>query len=540
MATPAAVERTPRAATRDISPLPRAGGIAGICAAVFLIALALRVGYAYTRPIPVTADAAYYLHVARNLEVGRGFVADYVWHYLAGVPDGLPVPSNSYWMPGTSVSIVSAFRIAGQTSLRVAQSPSLLLGAVLCAIAASIAGRVTKRREAALLAGAAAAVNYYLIELSLIPDHFMLYAVLVNLSLLALWAAWRGAPSTALVAGALAALAYLTRTDGGLLVIVALFLALFFRRRARRSHSLRLIVAFGIAFAIIATPWWTRQTLVFGSPSGASPSRTAFLTDYADLFRVDQSGLTAVGLLQQGPVVAGGIRAYSLYRSLRVLAKSLLVLAPLFLAGLWLSRTRQDAAPWLIYCALALLVPAALVPYHVLKGTSWHILPALLPGLLALAVAAALRVVDLARPRRIAWLAWAFVATALLSPSYFFLRPPSDASGEHKPLYPAIAEEAVDALGPRPVLALTDSSWGLHHVAHISCAQFPSDGPEAALLVAEAIGATYVITRSDETHTRPAIAYMQDINAHPRFRPLTRYQDGQGALLVYRILPPPD
>jgi hypothetical protein len=216
----------------------------------------------------------------------------------------------------------------------------------------------------------------------------------------------------------------------------------------------------------------------------------------------------------------------------------LLVLAPLALAGLWLPKTRQEATPWLIYCPLVLLVPAAIVPYHVLKGTSWHILPALLPGLLALAVAAALRVVDLARSRRIAWLAWAFVATALLSPSYFFLKPPSDASGEHKPLYPAIVEEAIDALGSRPVLALTDNSWGLHHVAHVSCAQFPSDGLEAALLVAEAIGATYVITRSDETHTRPALAYMHGVSTHPRFQPLTRYRDKESSLLVYRILPP--
>lgn len=539
MTTSATVERPAPAASRGRWRLSHSGGLLAICAAVFLVALGLRIGYAYTRPIPVTADAAYYVHVASNLALGRGFVADYVWHYLAGIPNGLPAPSNAYWMPGTSIAIAGALRIAGQASLRAAQWPSLLFGALLCAISAWTAARITQRREAALLAGGAAACNYYLVELSLVADHFMLYAVLVNLSLLALWSTWRGAPSVAFAAGALAALAYLTRADGALLVVTALFLVLFFRRRTGRSHALRLLAAFTIAFAVIAAPWWIRQTLVFGSPSGAAPARLVFLTSYEDLFRVDQSSLTAENLMRQGPVVAGGIRAYALYRSLRLLTKSLLVLAPLALAGLWLRKTRHEATPWLCYCALAIVVPATFVPFHVLKGTSWHILPALMPTLLVLSVAAALRVVDLARSRRLAWSAWLLVAAALLSPSYYWLNPNPDSRGEQQVLYPAVAQEAVAALGPKPVIALTDHAWGLHHVAHIPCAQFPSDGPEAALQVAEAIGAHYVVTRSDDTYTRPALGYMQGMVNHPRFQPLRRYQDGQRALLVYRILPPP-
>ena len=46
------------------------------CAVIFLIALAIRLAYAHARPIPVSADAAYYLHVAENLDQGRGVVSD--------------------------------------------------------------------------------------------------------------------------------------------------------------------------------------------------------------------------------------------------------------------------------------------------------------------------------------------------------------------------------------------------------------------------------------------------------------------------------
>ncbi|HUU55595.1 MAG TPA: glycosyltransferase family 39 protein, partial [Armatimonadota bacterium] len=326
------------------------------CAVIFLIAFAIRLAYAYARPIPVSADAAYYLMVAENLHHGRGFVADYVWHYLAGIPDGLPVPSNSYWMPGTSLVTAGAFAIARDTSLRVAQYPSLIFGALLCAIAAWIAGALTRRREAALLAGAAAAVSYYLVQLSLFPDHFMLNAVLVNLSLLALWAAWRERASLALLAGALAALAYLTRTDGAILAFVALCLAIASRRRVRKSRPIEIVVYFLIAFSLVSLPWWTRQTLVFGHPSGAGALRTAFLTNYDDLFRVDHSHLTLHDYLQTSQVVATGMKAYAFYRSLRILARALMLFSALAVAALWLRDLRREAVPWLAYLPLALII----------------------------------------------------------------------------------------------------------------------------------------------------------------------------------------
>ena len=508
------------------------------CAVIFLIAFAIRLAYAYARPIPVSADAAYYLMVAENLHHGRGFVADYVWHYLAGIPDGLPVPSNSYWMPGTSLVTAGAFAIARDTSLRVAQYPSLIFGALLCAIAAWIAGALTRRREAALLAGAAAAVSYYLVQLSLFPDHFMLNAVLVNLSLLALWAAWRERASLALLAGSLAALAYLTRTDGAILAFVALCLAIASRRRVRKSRPIEIVVYFLIAFSLVSLPWWTRQTLVFGHPSGAGALRTAFLTNYDDLFRVDHSHLTLHDYLQTSQVVATGMKAYAFYRSLRILARALMLFSALAVAALWLRDLRREAVPWLAYLPLALILSCFLVPYPTLKGTGWHLLPALMPGLLALGSGAAVALYDLARLRAHVALGWVVIAAVLVSPCYWWAFPPPEAERAAQPLYPLVAAKAVDALGPDPGPVLTDSAWGLYHIARIPCAQFPTDGAHAALAVADAIGAHYVITRADATNTAPALPAMKEISDHRRFEPLARHSDGTASILVYRILRP--
>jgi len=506
-----------------------------IVGAVFALALLINVLYAYTRPVPVSADAAYYVMVAENLYHGRGFVADYVWNYLAGLPRSLPVPSNEYWMPGTSVVTAVVFAAARGASLRAAQWPSLLLGALLCAITAWVAGALSRRRDVAWLAGAAAALNFYLVGLALYPDHFMLNAVLVNLSLLALWRAWTDRGRLAAPAGALAGLAFLTRTDGGLLVICALLLAIGLWRRGERRHALRLTALFLAAFALVAAPWWIRQTLVFGSPSGASPLRTAFLTDYNDLFRLDQSRLNPQDYLATSQVVALGVKGYVLYRSLRVLAKAVMLFGLLFIAALFLRDLRRPAVPWLAYLALGLLIPPLLVPYPAGKGGSWHLMPALMPIILALGASAAFRLFDTLKHRLRSSLAGALViALSLGSLLYWWARSPEDAARAADPLYPPVAAEAVRALGPSPRPALTDNAWGLYHVTHLPCAQFPTDGAVAALQVADAIGAGYLITRADATNQIPT---MSEIINHPRFQPLARYPAGETSLLVYRIVP---
>ncbi|NIQ99906.1 MAG: hypothetical protein GTN78_06845, partial [Gemmatimonadales bacterium] len=91
------------------------------------------------------------------------------------------------------------------------------------------------------------------------------------------------------------------------------------------------------------------------------------------------------------------------------------------------------------------------------------------------------------------------------------------------------------ALGPAAGPVLTDNAWGLYHVARLPCAQFPTDGAEAALKIADAIGASHLITSADATDQFPS---MGEIVGHPRFQPLARYSAGETSLLVYRLLPP--
>jgi hypothetical protein len=181
------------------------------------------------------------------------------------------------------------------------------------------------------------------------------------------------------------------------------------------------------------------------------------------------------------------------------------------------------------------LVPPLLVPYPAGKGGFWHLLPALMPPVIAFGAAAALRAVESSRghPARMT----AAVLAAVVgfgSLCYWWIVPPPDTGREDKPLYPAVAAAAVRALGPDPAPALTDHAWGLYYVARMPCAQFPSDGAAAALKVADAIGARYLIARADAPNSIPA---MKEVIGHPRFRPLARYPADDTSLLVYRIVP---
>ena len=72
--------------------------------ALFLLALAVRLGFLALFPDPAYPDSSYYTDVARALVAGHGFNVDFIWIFaevggrLPADPH-LPIPSNAHWMP---------------------------------------------------------------------------------------------------------------------------------------------------------------------------------------------------------------------------------------------------------------------------------------------------------------------------------------------------------------------------------------------------------------------------------------------------------
>ena len=105
----------------------------GICSALFVAALGLRLVLALQLPFPQLDDPAGYLQLARSLAGGRGLVSDVLWSYWVSFPS-VTHPSNEFWMPLASVLMAGSIRLWGDT-LFAAQLPGILAGSLLAPLA---------------------------------------------------------------------------------------------------------------------------------------------------------------------------------------------------------------------------------------------------------------------------------------------------------------------------------------------------------------------------------------------------------------------
>ena len=85
-------------------------------AALYAIAVSVRLVAVAQIGFPLTEGSAYYVAVARNLVEGRGLVIDALWSY-ATPPLTLPHPAFELWQPLTSLIAAVPMAIFG-TDLR--------------------------------------------------------------------------------------------------------------------------------------------------------------------------------------------------------------------------------------------------------------------------------------------------------------------------------------------------------------------------------------------------------------------------------------
>ena len=541
----------------------------------FIAALIARVAYLAIKAPLLTADGSYYYAVARNIAAGRGLTVDYVWHYLAGIPARLPAPSNDYWMPLSSIIQAGALKISGGFALATAAMPSIITGAALAAFVFWLTRELFGSARAGLLAAAMWVLSAHLVALSASTDCFMIAALFTSLGLYAVHRARSGQGTWTLAAGALAALAYLTRGDGAFVAATFVLLWIAANRRGvvlatRRSVSRgqtapvewRPLALFAAAFVVIAAPWWLRNWMVFATPLGAPLGKTAFLATYNDIFRLDSSSLNLASYLALNQVVQGLVKAYVLWREVRLLAVICGLALPFAIWAVAKHRQRSLLSPWLVYVALAVGVTAFIFPYPALKGTFWHLAPGVCVFIFA---AGASGITDAAQwlwsrgsrptaapgpgadvdsdPRgrsrraraatllhRGGALSLPALAVAPLLAWYAFT--PSQNGVNASPYRRAAGE--IRALREPVRVALADDVWSLHRFSELRCAQVPTDGAAAALRVADALGANYLFVQQ---RTLSSIKGVAAIRRCRRFEPRARWGRGPDAIYAYHIMP---
>jgi hypothetical protein len=404
---------------------------------LYVLALVVRGLLIVQFPDPAYPDSAYYVDAARALHDGHGLNVDFIWIFAevgGSIPANpvLPVPAFAHWMPLASLVQVPFLFVFGDVAWA-GDVPFALIGALAAPLTWAIARDLGTRRLVAIGAGILTALPLLSLPFMAQPDNFSLYQPLVTGSLWMAARGLRGSGRSFVLAGLLAGLATLARTDG-LLVLVALGLVVVWdHTRARRARPLdaggalvpeppptavipvrAALAALGV-FALVMAPWWARQLLTFGtlSPSTAS-GKVLFIRDIGEWNSI-ATPATLDHLLGMGIVpllitrIGGFIAAATIYAIL----VCGLVLAPTLAVGAWARRHSADLVPFFSYAAILFLFSGLVSAIHVPGGTFIHSAVALAPYSYILALEGVGVGVAWIALRRPAWRA--FVATRVFT-----------------------------------------------------------------------------------------------------------------------------
>ncbi len=335
------------------------------------VALLVRLAMALLIPDPGYMDTAYYTVMGQRIARGLGATEPFLWNYLDD-PSGLPAPAFGYWMPLPSILAAPFWAIGG--SFFVMQAPFALCSALLVVLGVHIAWRATGRMHVVWGAGGLLIFSGYYFPMWTLPETFAPFALC---GAVALWAGgryWgnRKMAWAALMAGA-ATLAYLTRSDGLLLVAMALGLPLL--RRDGRS-----LVVSALVVALLLTPWFLYNLDARGALMPTGGTRTLWLTEYDDHYCYE-CVLSPQSYLAWG----WGNILRSKWEALVWNAKTLLgvlgyvILAPLAVIGGWRLRDRPAFVLAALYLALLFGAMTFAFSFSGPRGGFFHSGGALLP-----------------------------------------------------------------------------------------------------------------------------------------------------------------
>src|ERR1035437_3447740 len=155
-------------------------------AAVFAVALVIRIVAAAMVRFPVPEDTAYYAGVARNLAEGRGLISNTLWSYQTQ-PLVVPRAAFELWLPLPSLlEAIPAALLGAAEWFRAAQVVSVLAGSVVAVLAwrlgADVAAEmhlpVGRARTMGVGTGLVAAALGPLVMYAALPDSTALFAAL--------------------------------------------------------------------------------------------------------------------------------------------------------------------------------------------------------------------------------------------------------------------------------------------------------------------------------------------------------------------------
>ncbi len=523
-------------------------------AAVFAVALVVRIAAAAAIGFPVPEDTAYYAGVARNLAEGRGLISDALWSYQTQ-PLIVPRAAFELWMPLPSLlEAIPAFLAGAANWFRAAQVVSVLAGTAVAVmawrlgadVAAEMGLPVGRARTMGVGTGLVAAVLGPLVIYSALPDSTALFAALALAACLLMTriaarevapgtdadtgapgaaapgAAGAAATATAATAparidrrlialGLILGLAALTRSEA-IWLGIAWAAVVWFGTPGSRRRRATLIGLPALVAILVFAPWAVRDWLAFGTPLPGQTISNALFVHYTDVFAY-QDPPTLARFLGQGPAALAGIYlagiAHDLFSVLLIPAFPVGLVGLIALPWVW---HRRALRPLVFASLLTFAVTSLAFPVATQSGTYLHAAGA---AFVLLAVSCLVfldkLIVRIGKLRHwtrpVAWLGPAF-AIAAIGPLCFIsvngiAGQANDAQSRYQALPSAMARAGVPLDGSAPVI--TDSPIWLAETARVPAIALPEESPDAVLALARRFGAKLLIVRGDTNRHWPDI-----------------------------------
>jgi hypothetical protein len=362
----------------------------------------------------------------------------------------------------------------------------------------------------------------------------------------------RGQASWFGLAGAGAGLATLSRSDGLLLLLVALPLPWLARHRRRTSRARFYATSFLLfltTFLLITAPWFYRNWRVSGAPLPGGGLQALWFRSYNDLYSYGRA-LTAKTYLDWGwhNILSSKLHAAASNLITVIAVDCLIFLFPLALVGLWTVRRRRMYWPFLLYAPLLWSAMTLAFTYPGLRGGLLHASAAWLPFLFPAATVGLDRSLAWVARRRRTWDAHragqvfcAGIALLAVMLSGWVYVPKvlgdslSDPAWNQSDLAYGEVGDWLDAHAAPTDLVMINNPPSFYYHTRRSSIVVPAEGPETLVEICDRYGVRFVVL--DHNIVPALVPLYQGQATHPRLIERACLEGhSKQPLIIYQVL----